>query len=232
MTSPSGPPSRQSWASRALGWFGASTPEAHAADDAASLSADYPFNRGGGGPPWGPPSSRGPPLKPQGPPPLHATQPTVSVKSPRSPGPLGSSRGSVGGPPRGAPRLSLGGKDATHSMEGAPSFTKSTVKVGARKTSAGSGGGGPACMDLKNIHKFVIDLNKRAAAKQQGQPLMPLNPHAFDNKDKNTKGILAFAGLPPHDTESSVAESPAMGSFKGLGFVGLSSGPCCLSLLL
>ncbi|KAL8275646.1 hypothetical protein Esti_000421 [Eimeria stiedai] len=206
MTSPSAPPSSQSWASRALNWFGASRPEAHApgADDTVSLSADLSGAT---------PSSRGP-RKLQGPP-QHSTQPSVFVKAPRSPGPPGSSRGSLGGPPRGPPRFSMGGKEgalhAAHSSEGGPPPVKSTVKVGGRNpSSGGSAGGSPACMDLKNIHKFVIDLNKRAAAKQQGLPLPPPNVHAFEHKDKNTAGILAFARLPPHDTESSVAESPAM----------------------
>ncbi|KAL8434470.1 hypothetical protein ACSSS7_003116 [Eimeria intestinalis] len=198
MTSPPAPPSRQSWASRALNWFGNSSPDAHA-NEAASLSADgLPLNEGG---PAHPLSSGGPP-GPQGGSHLHATQPSLSLKSPQS----------LEGPPHDASRGLWGGPSRGASHQGAPPPAKSTVTVGGRKALGGSsGGGGAACMDMKNIHKFVIDLNKRAAAKQQGQPLPPLNPHAMDNRDDKTKGILAFNGLPPYDSASSVAESPSMG---------------------
>ena len=90
---------------------------------------------------------------------------------------------------------------------------RSTVKIG-RKQQGGDGNtpGGPGYLDMKNIHKFVLDLNKRAAAKQQGllSPDLGSSNQGMGEQEKGFNGILAFAGIPFQELDTSVSESPSM----------------------
>ena len=96
---------------------------------------------------------------------------------------------------------------------------RTNVRIGGKPDAGDADGGGPhgalelsGVMNMKNIHKFVIDLNKRAAAKQQGLSIDSV-PGSYEPGDahSNTGGIIAFAGLPNQELEKSISESPFMG---------------------
>ncbi|KAL8435459.1 hypothetical protein Efla_004183 [Eimeria flavescens] len=193
MAAPSSTPARASWAARALSWFSGSSPPRDSSPEArpGASACGAP-----GGPPEGPPQrgSVGQRTETQ-------QQQLQQQQQQKSAWEMLPQEG-----------LHAAAKAAESVSGGRP-----PLPVASRVARGDGWGGAPpggCVMDLKNIHKFVIELNKKAAAKQEGRPVEPLTPPGFSPSDESPYGILAFAGLPPYDPESSVAESPAMAMIR------------------
>ena len=92
---------------------------------------------------------------------------------------------------------------------------RSRVKIGTRVD--GGAFHSDRCADLKNIHKFVLQLNKRAAIKQQGINLTDENSGVCTPEDDPIQcgGIIAFNRIPIHlknnNEKLTVVESPVSG---------------------
>ncbi|XP_026193321.1 14-3-3 protein homolog [Cyclospora cayetanensis] len=105
---------------------------------------------------------------------------------------------------------------------------KSTVRIGGKVNpgeASAAAAAGPGSLNMKYIHKFVIDMNKRAAAKQQGAPVESwAPPEGTFGPEAMTKSILVFSGIPHQELDNVISESSAMSLIReSLGATGCPS---------